>query len=699
MSSNSPSINNDQSQGIDVASSITMLGAAVLKITDKLAEMEKAKAETEAEMSMEKRLELQRESDNAAFEMAKEAALADQQQRFEERQQESEERTRAMIEGLYETMQELSNRVLMRKTTPPRESPQDPSLGERRSSIQAVNVSSRLNPMPETVDPAATIGGKQSVKPIVLHQYQPVPLRMITKTISIQSLVRALKNQDQYMSEYDTVRSLPHFMDREEVIKQVYLNQKRLGTSIGEVLELKGMLNLSDQSFIRMYTQYIRTMYAYTREACIDIIRGIVHPVHALNSRYVWGPRNYDGSLFVPVHSMLTDQEQGYHLLTDNATAAEMEFFPEVAWGNNKKPGLFMILMSAFGEFKPGFEAYATIEKLKQLQTWKEYFAMFHSINCRLADASIVAKQSEAKMTHVRTMQEIESTPLKASSSQAPEPTYTRLLQRDDNADRARKVIGSSRELQPQQRTPFQAGSRLFRREDGIVPKQAYPRLFSHSQGPARQSSIADDSYEGDEPSTYDSSPERQYPDARQIAPQPLELQRPDMAYEEDEDLESAVDLSAIMRPSNTFNRAKAEDGDRQTQKPCFAFFKTKECPGNCGYSHKLEDMQKVRDQRVAEVLNSPWSPAEWQEGLAKQILSSRSGQHAGSPATPQLRQRPQYNPRNASLSSVIESPAAVVNGASSSTSVPNQAEYSLFSQDNASSAVDSLYSPASFQG
>jgi hypothetical protein len=108
--------------------------------------------------------------------------------------------------------------------------------------------------------------------------------------------------------------------------------------------------------------------------------------------------------------------------------------------------------------------------------------------------------------------------------------------------------------------------------------------------------------------------------------------------YPEEEEYGS---LSAVMpgrgNPNGTQKLFDPKARIRDPTRGCWKHFENKSCPGNCGWDHSNEAMQKLAREKMNAVFNSPYVPLE----NIRRELDKRESERARSP-------------RNASLSMVF---------------------------------------------
>ena len=504
-------------------------------------------------------------------------------------------------ENMSKIVQELRAEVENLKARAPPDEMETPALGEetkeRRKSYFAHPAISEYKST-KTSEVATTN---------LLHVQQGVETRIQMNVISVPATRYLLKTRQSFVSKFSQLKCLMDFV-HDDVLTLLVDNEQQLGTPLGQFITHENVRSITDDKVVLgMLALYIRTRTCVTKNALHHTIMTITDELKARSDTWTFGLKGYDVQLHGAVSKYIRKSRQGYELLNQGADKAQTQAWSAEVWGPNEDPGQIRIYGLNLGVFAPCFERQIGLTALKAMKSVPEFLDRLFMVNEQMCGTSLDFRRADALNEPTLSMNDLRA----------------RITNTPGRAQRLKEGYGTPR--LPSTETP-----RVFPRTDNHHHnnynntnnhnnRTAYPqRDQGNNQNPyprrdyaPRQASIeyeeydVDDSYYSGEVSAR-VAPEPYYPGFGPYDAEGEMLFNDGETYQQDisqyPDMPRIMALPGSPSPRNLFD-PKKRVGD--PTKPCYVQFYNR-CDGSCGgFSHKDEDMVKLRQQQMARLYNS----------------------------------------------------------------------------------------------
>ena len=597
--------------------------------------------------------------------------VADMEQQHNQRnlqQQNQQQQQREQLEKMEGFIQELLNRMKMDEQSEDSRPPEP-----RRQSV-AVGRRSEGHPGVKEV--------QQAVMPNVLFVQQKVPDELITNVISAPAARKTDRSVIAFLRETDQVQAWIRFLHKELVVRKILVNEQKLGTAMGEVLTEEMMYRMSDGAVKEMFMRCLRTNQMTDRDGFGDVITTLTYQLKSKTPGWTFGVDGYDDEIYPQVVRMEKDIGDSIRDLMLGALPHEMESWPHWNWGSSEQPGGLRQLCLLFGPFRLNFEALMTAKKLKELDSVEGFLALLHSVNGFMCDEARRLKKSLAAATPVKSIREMQEAMAKI-------PQYTRVLARPAPQHAPGPLTPQHRtQPSPQQ---YSAPRQAYSSDPGRFRPHQTNLSQTNSSGPfrpaqreyARQAMLTVERDEDvfvlpDDSLLSDDYRLRYDDDPRRVVPEPRDLLNETIEYDEDGEVIERASLEAILGRAGggpaPDSRTLYDPKQPNSKKPCFKHFYTG-CPGDCGWSHSAEEMLKLRDQLWEKLTTATqWVKPEWIQAEAAKLRSRPVQEPRG------------YNARNPNLSCIIEGQATVTSRDDFARDQTNSSNSDEFVRTNSSS-------------
>jgi len=485
--------------------------------------------------------------------------------------------------------------------TQTRNSNDRPSLTGRATLLVAQN--NTENPAAGPVPGAVPIATNTAM----IHTQERVPEGQQIKYVSLTALKVAVENQAAHMAQFDQFRGLAFFMSA-TVLRLLVENEHRHGRNT-EMTEAS-IMRRSDESLLDMFTSYVRINSMNTKKGFTTTILGAV-PRLKPDGGYEreLELRDYDKYFHAPVNKHLNTLERVLEYAFRKSTRDETESWPEPGYGKGDDFGIVRILLKTLDPYQDNFVNKIGMGEIKSWKTTGEFFRAVRRINDDVANESARTRKKDSEMKPGLKLGQVAD---------------------EINQKRAAPRVEHTRDGPRDARLPMTPANRTNR-----YPGQGYPRPDRSSGRNAMLD--AEDSY-------LDVTANCDNP---LWSPQSRDLLSPERETDEygwgifPEEEESGY-LNAMQSGRGPHAGAQRlydpKATPRDPTRGCWRHFESKSCPGNCGWDHSNEAMQKLGREKMNALFNSPYMPLE-------SIL--REGERRKAERA--------HSPRNASLTMVFK--------------------------------------------
>ena len=542
-----------------------------------------------------------------------------------------------VIQGLRSEMEQIKASATKAPRAEVLEETEEPDLSEpsrpRRKSYFA-------NPMP--MAELKSTKTTEVANTHLLHVQQGVEDRILMSSISVAAARYLVKIRQYFVNKFSQLKSLVSFI-RDDVLTELVDNEQRLGTALGQFIDHENVKQIvEDKVILGMLALHIRTHNMIERDDFNLTILSMTKKLTAKDDDWVFGIKHYDIQLHGAVCKFIRQYRQGWKFINMGATTEQTETWPLQEVGHEKEPGTLAVIHSNLGVFAPAFERQIGRSVMKGMRTVEDYLTRLSIVNETLTGKSLELKKEDAinrpttllKDLHakiantprpVRKMEDLR-TPTRPMAPETP-ARFLRTNNHDHNYNNSNNNNNNNR-------TPF--------------PRREYaPRQAAIEEGYYDM----DDSYYAGETSA-------------RVAPEPYYPARlaydveGEMLFNDEEthqhDASHYPDLSRIM--ASPGQKALFDPKARKPvdpDKPCYTHFYSR-CGGECGgYSHKDEDMVKLRQQQMERLYNSIYGGYEklhgdllkLKERPPQQVSPARHDQRHGGARVSAVETQPSNDP------------------------------------------------------
>jgi hypothetical protein len=435
----------------------------------------------------------------------------------------------------------------------------------------------------------------------VIHTQEKIHPSQQVNFLTLPALRVAIEHQTQHAAMYDQYKNLAFFVVA-PCLRDLVANEHRLNRN-WDMTEYS-ILTQPDEAFIGIFCSYIRVMSMGTKTSFTATILSAVPPLKALKDT---GPNrremvldNYDIDFHASVSKHVDHLDKAFKHAFRGATLDETRFWPAENYGKGLEFGQIQILCKTLGPYRDNFQNRIGLENLKNMRSRAQWFQEIKRHNDELANIACQLRANSSQIAPMEKLDDIaKSVELKRSGP--------RVLMTKDGPRDIRLP-----------NTPHPGTSGNY--SGPPAPSRYPPRDFSRPQAPSygRAAEIdfvnglwnADEIFRYDHPLFEDETTE-------------LRKQGVELDPDDDErrwrlfDQEQESSLNAMNPTRGPYMGPKTlydPDAKEVPVKPCYKHFSRKDCPGNCGFTHSQEAMQKLMRERLAFVLDSPYTPMEYVE-------------------------------------------------------------------------------------
>lgn len=314
---------------------------------------------------------------------------------------------------------------------------------------------------------------------------------------------------------------------------------------------------------------------------------------------------DYDLHFHAAVSRHVDYLEKAFNYAYLGATLEETKFWPAENYGKGVEYGQIQVLCKTLGIYRENFQNRIGLENLKHMKRRDEWFKEIKRCNDELANLSAKLRANAAEIAPMEMLDDI-----------------AREVESKRNAPRVLLTKDGPRDMRlPNTPYPRPAGNSNGAPAAG---QQRYPsrdfRPAAPSFGRAAELEFVNELWNGDETFSCDNP---------LFDEGMMELRRqgiePDPGMDEEEwkwrifDQEQAATLNAMYQPGKPHVAGSPKalydpKAKEEPEKPCYRHFQKKDCPGNCGFTHNQEAMQKLMRERLNAILDSPYTPMEYVE-------------------------------------------------------------------------------------
>ena len=317
---------------------------------------------------------------------------------------------------------------------------------------------------------------------------------------------------------------------------------------------------------------------------------------------------DYDRFFHAPVNKHLKMLEKVLEYAFRGAKNEETKSWPKPGYGKDKDFGINRILLTSMQPYQDNFVNRLGMDEIKAYKSHEELIRELRKVNDDLANKAAKLRADESEIAPAVKLDEV----------------VERLAQK-----RAAPRVEHTKDGPRDARLPMTPANRTSR-----YPGQGYSKS---GQSGARNSMLDTDDSLLDVTANCD-NPLWSPGSAQTFSPERETDEDGWGVYPDEEELGS---LNAMLtgrgNPSGTQKLYDPKARIRDPTRGCWKHFENRNCPGNCGWDHSNEAMQKLARERVAIVLNSPYVALE----NLRRELDKKDSERARSP-------------RNASLSMVF---------------------------------------------
>ena len=455
-------------------------------------------------------------------------------------------------------------------------------------------------------DPVSRAGAIPVATGTVMVKQEKVHPAMQIMQATLEGLKTGIEHQGRFFSEFDQWKNLGFFFSA-YIRRLLAENEHRHGRNMG--LTEHGILKLHDDAFIAIFVSYVRVNTMGTRSGFTETICGTVKKLKAV------GPdperpmtiEEYDRRFHAVVNKQIDTLEKVVELAYLGATLEEAKNWPSAGWGKGDMFGLVRILLGLFDPYVDNFQHQIGLENLKAMKTHGEFFAALRKVNNENANR---AARLRAEMAEISPMVKLDQIVVKVNDRRRAQQILQSRV-----GDRSILSPGTlTQPATPGTSHPPDESSAPGRAPVHPVQSSAagpVPPLFRPNLSYARAAAIEDEGYSLEDTFDSDSPTDFRGYDHRRVTSLPQHDNGWDnsVGYTSDEEGSSS---SAEQRFVNTRKHSRFSSSPPDPNKPCFRHWKSKSCPGNCGYDHSLTGMQTYMREQLAELLDSPFTPTEY---------------------------------------------------------------------------------------
>jgi len=445
---------------------------------------------------------------------------------------------------------------------------------------------------------AGTSGRAPVAVGTVIHTQERVPASQQVVNLTFPALRIAMGHQLKHRAMFDQYKNLSFFVS-DPCLKLLVANEHRLNRNLD--MTESSILYQPDTAFTNIFCSYVRVMDMGTKKGFTSTILKAVPPLRPLGDT---GPSkremvlaDYDHHFHAAVakHADYLEKALSYAYL--GATLEETKFWPAENYGKGIEYGQIQVLCTTLGIYRENFQNRIGLENLKNMRKREDWFKEIRRCNDELANLAAKHRANAAEIAPTEKLDDI-----------------VREVESKRNAPRVLLTKDGPRDVRlPNTPYPRPSGG-----QQRYPPRDFRPPL--PSSGRAAELESVSEMWNVDE--TFNCDNPLFEEGMMELRRQGIE---PDPDVEEDEwrwrifDQEQTAALNAMNQQGKPHVAGSPKalydpKAKEESMKPCYRHFQKRDCPGNCGFTHGQEAMQKLMRERLNSILDSPYTPLEYVE-------------------------------------------------------------------------------------